>query len=73
MHKNNDVRLLFATRIARMFAYGFLSVVLLLYLAELGLTENPSSLLHVNELFRREAAQKVAQGVRGCCPSLEAA
>src|SRR2546423_7672596 len=38
MHKNNDVRLLFATRIARMFAYGFLSVVLLLYLAKLGLT-----------------------------------
>ena len=45
MHKNNDVRLLFATRIARMFAYGFLSVVLLLYLAELGLTENRIGLL----------------------------
>src|SRR5438445_8366410 len=45
MHKNNDVRLLFATRIARMFAYGFLSVVLLLYLAELGFTENRIGLL----------------------------
>jgi len=45
MHKNNDVRLLFTTRIARMFAYGFLSVVLLLYLAELGLTENRIGLL----------------------------
>ena len=45
MQKNNDVRLLFATRIARMFAYGFLSVVLLLYLAELGLTENRIGLL----------------------------
>src|SRR5438876_3608967 len=45
MHKQSDVRLLFATRIARMFAYGFLSVVLLLYLAELGLTENRIGLL----------------------------
>ncbi|GIK43820.1 MAG: MFS transporter [Chloroflexota bacterium] len=32
-----DGRLLFATRMARLFAYGFLSVVLALYLAELGL------------------------------------
>jgi MFS family permease len=32
-----DGRLLFATRMARMFAYGFLSVVLVLYLAALGL------------------------------------
>jgi len=31
-----DTTLLFVTRIARMFAYGFLSVVLALYLAELG-------------------------------------
>ena len=31
-----DGRLLFATRMARMFAYGFLSVVLALYLAALG-------------------------------------
>ena len=34
-----DARLLFGTRIARLFAYGFLSVVLVLYLAERGLTE----------------------------------
>jgi len=40
-----DVRLLFATRIARLFAYGFLSVVLALYLAEAGLTENRIGLL----------------------------
>ena len=45
MHKQSDVRLLFATRIARLFAYGFLSVVLLLYLAELGLDENRIGLL----------------------------
>lgn len=34
---SQDGRLLFATRIARLFAYGFLSVVLALYLAQLGL------------------------------------
>ncbi len=45
MHKQSDVRLLFATRIARLFAYGFLSIVLLLYLAELGLDENRIGLL----------------------------
>ena len=33
-----DVRLLFAARVLRMFGYGFLSVALVLYLAELGLT-----------------------------------
>jgi MFS family permease len=32
-----DVRLLFATRIVRMFGYGFLAVVLVLYLAAIGL------------------------------------
>jgi len=45
MRKQSDVRLLFATRIARLFAYGFLSIVLLLYLAELGLDENRIGLL----------------------------
>jgi MFS family permease len=34
-----DGRLLFATRACRMFAYGLLSVVLVLYLAEIGLRE----------------------------------
>ena len=34
-----DGRLLFATRIVRLFAYGFLSVILVLYLAELGLDD----------------------------------
>jgi len=33
-----DARLLFATRMARMFAYGLLAVVLVLYLAEVGLS-----------------------------------
>ncbi len=40
-----DGRLLFSTRIARLFAYGFLSVVLVLYLAEAGLTETQIGLL----------------------------
>ena len=34
-----DIRLLFATRAVRLFAYGFLSVVLVLYLAAAGLSE----------------------------------
>ena len=33
-----DTRLLFVTRMTRMFAYGFLSVILALYLAGLGLS-----------------------------------
>ena len=40
-----DVRLLFATRCLRLFAYGFLSVVVVLYLAEVGLTEGQIGLL----------------------------
>jgi MFS family permease len=39
MLSNRDIQLLFATRITRLFAYGFLSVVLALYLAEAGLSE----------------------------------
>lgn len=40
-----DGRWLFATRMVRMFAYGFVSVVLALYLAAAGLTENQIGLL----------------------------
>jgi MFS family permease len=40
-----DGRLLFATRILRLFAYGFLSVVLALYLASAGLVEAQIGLL----------------------------
>ena len=42
---NRDTTLLFATRITRLFAYGFLSVVLALYLAEAGLSEIQIGLL----------------------------
>lgn len=40
-----DVTLLFATRIVRLFAYGFLSVILALYLAEAGFSEGRIGLL----------------------------
>ena len=40
-----DGRLLFTTRIARLFAYGFLSVVLVLYLVQVGLTTTQIGLL----------------------------
>lgn len=42
---NADIPLLFATRIARLFCYGFLSVVLVLYLVEVGLSEKQVGLL----------------------------
>jgi MFS family permease len=45
MSQYADVRLLFATRTARLFAYGLLSVILVLYLAELGLDEGRIGLL----------------------------
>jgi Na+/melibiose symporter-like transporter len=40
-----DGSILFGTRVLRMFAYGFLSVVLVLYLAQLGLSEGLIGLL----------------------------
>jgi MFS family permease len=42
---NADGRLLFVTRSLRLFAYGFLSVVLVLYVAQLGLSETQIGLL----------------------------
>jgi len=40
-----DITILFSTRIVRLFCYGFLSVVLALYLSEAGLTEGQIGLL----------------------------
>jgi MFS family permease len=40
-----DIFILFSTRIIRLFCYGFLSVVLALYLAEIGLAEGQIGLL----------------------------
>jgi MFS family permease len=40
-----DIALLYITRITRLFAYGFLSVVLVLYLAQIGLGEEAIGLL----------------------------
>ena len=45
MHLTRDAWLLFATRFARLFAYGALSVVLVFYLTGLGLTESQTGLL----------------------------
>ncbi|MCI0553306.1 MAG: MFS transporter [Anaerolineae bacterium] len=42
---NRNILLLFSTRIIRLFCYGFLSVVLALYLSETGLTEAQIGLL----------------------------
>jgi len=41
----NDIPLLFTTRIIRLFAYGFLSVALALYLAQIGLSDPEVGLL----------------------------
>ena len=41
----SDIRLLFTTRIVRLFCYGFLSVVLALFLAQAGLSEKMIGLL----------------------------
>lgn len=40
-----DIRILFATRIVRLFAYGFFSVALALYLAEIGLSDREIGIL----------------------------
>lgn len=45
MSHHKDITLLFSTRIIRLFCYGFLSVILVLYLAETGLTEKQIGLL----------------------------
>lgn len=47
----NDGLLLFATRSVRMFAYGFLSVVLVLYLKAIGLREEQIGVLLTMTLF----------------------
>jgi MFS family permease len=45
MTSQRDITLLFTTRIIRLFCYGFLSIILALYLAETGLTEKQIGLL----------------------------
>lgn len=42
---NRNITLLFSTRAIRLFCYGFLSVILALYLSEVGLTEKQIGLL----------------------------
>src|SRR4051812_1829091 len=43
--RRRDIRLLFATRFARMFAYGLVSIVLVLYLTRIGFDERSVGLL----------------------------
>src|SRR2546430_3478737 len=50
-HLSSDARLLFATRFIRLFAYGALSVVLVLYLVGLGLSESETGLLLTSTLL----------------------
>ncbi len=50
-HEARDIRLLFAARILRLFAYGGLSVVLALHLAEAGLSGEAIGLLFTLTLF----------------------
>jgi len=45
MTNQRDIALLFSTRIIRLFCYGFLSIILALYLAETGLNEKQIGLL----------------------------
>ncbi len=45
MSINSDIRLLFATRMIRMFSYGLLAVILALYLAAAGLSASQIGLL----------------------------
>lgn len=45
MNSTSNIRILFSTRIIRLFCYGFLSVILALYLAELGMPETQIGLL----------------------------
>jgi hypothetical protein len=45
MSHQRDITLLFSTRIIRLFCYGFLSVILALYLAETGFDEKQIGLL----------------------------
>ncbi len=44
-NSSTDIVLLFSTRILRLFCYGFLSVILVLYLVEKGLSESQAGLL----------------------------
>jgi MFS family permease len=50
LRAGGDVRLLFATRFIRLFAYGALSVVLVFYLVSLGLTASQTGLLLTSTL-----------------------
>ena len=62
-----DIPLLFATRILRLFCYGFLSVVLALYLIDTGLAVNH----HIMTVFHIAVINK--QGINSIGGNLECA
>jgi hypothetical protein len=57
-HRQRDITILFVTRFARMFAYGLVSIVLVLYLTGLGFDQRPIGLLlsMISATQRNEAA-----------------
>jgi hypothetical protein len=59
----SNVTVLFATRILRLFAYGFLSVILVLYLAAAGLTESEIGLWPASHHLLLDATRRI--GPRG--------
>ena len=67
----SDAWLLFATRSLRMFAYGFLSVVLVLYLKDVGMSESRIGALLTAALLGDESDVGVegiaaSQSANGC-------
>ena len=63
----SDGYILFGTRAVRMFAYGFLSVVLVLYLAQLGLSQGLIGLLLSLTLFGDSVISPMDDNCRGPC------
>ena len=47
--RRRDLTLLFATRFARMFAYGLVSIVLVLYLTRIGFDER-ATISHIADI-----------------------
>lgn len=59
-----DIKILFSTRVIRLCCYGFLSVVLALYLIEAGLTEGQIGLLFTLTLAGRRGHFTISNHLR---------
>jgi len=66
--QSSDVLILFATRVVRLFAYGFLSVILVLYLAEVGVSGEEIGLLLTMQQFPA-GVPKLCLRTRACASS----